>query len=153
VTAGARMFRASLVMAAALVRRRRLAEPVRRAMGRVGDRRARRRGVGVEASPRAMAVAWQRAFPPGPDHPIVAVDETTAYAEIHTRCPLRGSGDTEACWRLMQYDRAFAARAGARFVVLESQATPGVTVCKVALRPAQLPADDLVPAHELARRR
>jgi hypothetical protein len=98
-----------------------------------------------------MAEAWQRAFPTPEHHPIVAIDDTTAYAEIHTRCPLRGTGDVEACWRLMAYDRAFAARAGARFVVLASQATPGVKVCRVALRPEALPADDLVPAHRLVR--
>ena len=50
----------------------------------------------------------------------------------------------------MAYDRAIAARAGAQFVVLASQATPGVEVCRVALRPRALAADDLIPAHRLA---
>jgi hypothetical protein len=31
--------------------------------------------------------------------------------------------------------------------VLRSQAEPGVTVCKIAVRRDDLPADDLVPAH------
>jgi hypothetical protein len=100
-----------------------------------------------------MAEAWQRAFPSGRPVPIVGEDATTAYAEIRSRCPLRGSGDVAACWRMMEYDRAFAARAGARFVVLASQATPGVTACRVAIRPAHLPADDLIPAHALDARR
>jgi len=148
----ARLFRVELVTAAALVRRRLLAGMIQRIVGAVGARVARRRGLTIEATPAAMASAWRRAFPVPEHHPITATDATTAYAEIHTRCPLRGTGDVEACYRLMEYDRAIAAQAGAQFVVLASQATPGVTVCKVALRAAHLPSEDLVPAHALVRR-
>jgi hypothetical protein len=116
------------------------------ALGRVV---ARARGVtpAAAAGAAALGATWQRAFPAKKQVPIVAVDATTAYGEIRTPCPLRGSGDLEACHRMMGYDRAFMARAGGRFVVLQSQAEPGVTVCKVAVRRADLPADDLVPAH------
>lgn len=93
---------------------------------------------------RALAEAWQEAMPSKRSVPITSVDATTAHAEIHVTCPLRGSGDVAACHRLMAYDRAFAARSGARFVVLQSQAQPGVTVCKVALRRMELDASDLV---------
>ncbi|MBS2028089.1 MAG: hypothetical protein JST54_09320 [Deltaproteobacteria bacterium] len=115
---------------------------------------ARLRGInrGDAASPERLGATWQRAFPAKKQVPIVSVDATTAYGEIHTRCPLRGSGDVEACHRMMAYDRAFMERAGGRFVVLRSQAEPGVTVCQVAIRAASLPADDLVPAVERAGR-
>ncbi len=37
------------------------------------------------------------------------------------------TGDVHACWRMMEFDREVARRAGGQFVVvLESQATPGV---------------------------
>jgi hypothetical protein len=95
---------------------------------------------------------WQRMMPNPRVMPVTHVDGPTAYGEIHVPCPLRGSGDVEACHRLMAYDRALLRPAGARFVVLESQAEPGVTRCRVAMRPAVLPADDLIPAHVRASR-
>ncbi|MFO0745896.1 MAG: hypothetical protein U1F43_09510 [Myxococcota bacterium] len=144
----ARAFQLGLAAAAALVRQPLTRAAATRALAALGAALARRRGVRASADPRAMAEAWQRAFPSRKHVPIARVDATTAYAEILTPCPLRGSGDTAACWRLMAYDRAFAARAGARFVVLRSQATPGVERCQVALRALDLAADDLVPAHE-----
>jgi hypothetical protein len=104
-----------------------------------------------DADPAALGSTWQSAFPAKKQVPIVGLDEDTAYGEIHTPCPLRGSGDVDACYRMMGYDRAFMRQAGARFVVLRSQAEPNVTVCKVAIRRADLPADDLIPAHVLAR--
>jgi hypothetical protein len=48
---------------------------------------------------------------------------------------------------MMEYDRAVARAAGGRFVVLESQAEPGVTACRVALRLAGASLADLIPAH------
>ncbi len=91
---------------------------------------------------------WQRGFPSAKQVPIRDITEDTVYAEIHTPCPLRGTGDVHACYRMMQYDRAVVRAAGGQFVVLSSQATPGNTFCCVAMRPAGAEASDLVPAHE-----
>lgn len=95
----------------------------------------------------ALGAAWQRGFPSAKQVPIQSVDERTVIAEIQTPCPLRGTGDTRACWRMMEYDREVARAAGGEFVVLRSQAEPGVTACRVALRRAGADLSDLVPAH------
>lgn len=109
-----------------------------------------RRYRGAVAEPlagEALGRAWQRLMPNPRVMPITAVEGETAYGEIRVRCPLRGTGDVEACHRLMAYDRALMGPHGARFVVLESQAEPGVERCRVAMRPAHLPAEDLLDAH------
>jgi len=95
----------------------------------------------------ALGHEWQRLMPNPKLMPITSVEGDTAYGEIRVACPLRGTGDVRACHRLMSYDRALLEPAGARFVVLESQAEPGVERCRVAMRPADQPADDLVHAH------
>ena len=124
-----------------------------RAIAALGTAVARARKVRESQSPAELGRTWQRAFGATKQVPIVAVDETTAYAEIHTRCPLRGTGDVEACHRMMGYDRAFMDKANAHFVVLRSQAEPGVSVCSVAIRHRQHGVEDLVPAHLRVRRR
>lgn len=91
--------------------------------------------------------AWQRSFPSAKQVPIEAVTAETVLARIETPCPLRGTGRTAACWRMMEYDRTIAAAVGGQFVVLQSQAEPGVSVCRVALRMAGAEMSDLVPAH------
>lgn len=96
----------------------------------------------------ALGKEWQRLMPNPKVMPITHVEGETAYGEIHVHCPLRGTGDVHACHRLMSYDRALMRPAGARFVVLKSQAEPGVERCRIAIRPADLPADDLVSAVE-----
>lgn len=80
--------------------------------------------------------------------PATATTPETAYGEISVHCPLRGTGDVHACHRLMAYDRALVEAAGGQFVVLESQATPGRTSCRIAIRKRGDRVDDLVPAHE-----
>lgn len=107
----------------------------------------RRRRIGPTRWPAELAVAWQRGFPAAKQVPIDEITGDTAYARITTPCPLRGGGDTAACWRMMEYDRTVAAAAGGQFVVLQSQAEPGVTACRVALRSRNAATDDLVPAH------
>jgi hypothetical protein len=94
-----------------------------------------------------LGTAWQRGFPSPKQVPIEAVTDDTVFARIETPCPLRGTGRTSACWRMMEYDRAIAAAAGGQFMVLQSQAEPGITVCRVALRPAGAEMSDLIPAH------
>ena len=116
-------------------------------MGWMARRTVRTRRIGPAPDLPALGAAWQRGFPSAKQVPIVALDAHTVHAEIRTPCPLRGSGDTLACWRMMAYDREVAAAAGGRFVVLRSQAEPGVAVCEVALRRAGEPVDDVVPAH------
>jgi hypothetical protein len=107
----------------------------------------RAKGIGQAGELSDIGAAWQRGFPSSRQVPIISVTHDTVVAEIQTPCPLRGSGDTRACWRMMEYDRAVAASAGGEFVVLRSQAEPGVLVCQVALRRAGADLSDLIPAH------
>jgi len=98
----------------------------------------------------ALARAWQNSFASPKQVPVETITAETVLARIETHCPLRGSGLTAACWRMMEYDRAIARAAGGQFVVLQSQAESGVTVCRVALRRAGVATDDLLPAHRRA---
>lgn len=95
-----------------------------------------------------MAREWQRMFPRKEMVPIVAEDEDTVVAEIHAACPLRGTGDVNACYRMMEYDRYMLKTLGGQLVVLNSQSEPGRSHCRVALRMADASVDDLVAAHE-----
>ncbi len=95
-----------------------------------------------------LAVAWQRGFPSNKQVPIRDISEDTVYAEIHTPCPLRGTGNVAACYRMMEYDRQIAKRAGGQFIVLSSQAQIGHTFCRVALRKEGMAMDDLVPVYD-----
>jgi hypothetical protein len=107
----------------------------------------RRKGIRPTADLAALGQAWQRGFPSAKQVPITAITADTVHARIETPCPLRGSGRTQACWRMMEYDRAVVHAAGGQFVVLQSQAEPGVTACHVALRRADASIGDLQPAH------
>lgn len=96
----------------------------------------------------ALADEWNRLMPePRASFPIVGVEEDTAFVEIHVKCPLRGSGDAEACWRSMEFDRALMRTAGARLVVMESQSVTGGERCRLAIREAGADLDDLEVAH------
>lgn len=148
----ARLFDDVLAVVAPLARSR-VGDAVRPLLSTVAAAvRAVRGASRAPLSGEALGREWQRLMPSPKATPITHVEDDTAYGEIHVRCPLRGTGDVEACHRLMAYDRALIRPAGGRFVVLESQAEPGVTRCRVALRPVDLPADDLVPAHVRVRR-
>ncbi len=92
----------------------------------------------------ALGAEWSRAFPNG-GSVIVERQPDTLIGEIRGHCPLRGTGDTHACWRRMEYDRAMLGPLGGQLVVLDSQAEAGKSVCRVALRMAGQPNDDLVP--------
>jgi hypothetical protein len=52
---------------------------------------------------------------------------------------------------MMAFDRGLLAPIGGQLVVLDSQAEPGCTTCRVAIRPVDVDATDLVPAHLRAR--
>ena len=108
----------------------------------------RSKGIRAARDDADLGAQWQRGFPSSKQVPITRIENGTVYAQIHTPCPLRGSGDVHACYRMMEFDRAVAARAGGQFVVLRSQAEPGRTWCEVALRRAGVPVTDLTPAHE-----
>ncbi|MCP4403314.1 MAG: hypothetical protein GY801_39150 [bacterium] len=97
-----------------------------------------------------VALEWQRMFPSRSINHIKAIEGDTAYAEVRVQCPLRGTGNVQACYRLMEYDRAMLRKIGGRLVVLRSQAEAGVTVCEVALRMSGSNMDDLTPAHKRA---
>ncbi|MEL6592458.1 MAG: hypothetical protein AAFQ68_20335 [Bacteroidota bacterium] len=101
-------------------------------------------------TPSELAQIWQELMPAnGKEYfPIEQVDEETAYTEIHLHCPLRGSGDTEACYRMMQYDRSLMQATGGELIVLESQANSGKSYCRLAIRPKGADTSDLRPAHQ-----
>ncbi len=140
---------AALLAVSAGLARHPLLWPVSRAWSRWLARNAIRRNKICQTSRQIsdLGTAWQSSFPSPKQVPIEAVTAETVFARIETPCPLRGSGRTAACWRMMEYDRAVAAAAGGQFVVLQSQAEPGVTRCHVALRMADAEMSDLIPAH------
>ena len=138
---------ASLALSAFLARRPRfnaLTAALMRAMARLA---VRAKGIRPARDDADLGAQWQRAFPSAKQVPIRRIDNGTVYAEIHTPCPLRGTGDVHACHRMMEFDRAVLERAGGQFIVLRSQAEPGRTWCEVAMRRAGVPVTDLVPAH------
>lgn len=145
----AALFDTGLAATAALARHARwspLTNPLMRALaGAVGLYRGLRPS-GPDAA--SLGRTWQRLMPNPRIVPITRVEGDTAFGEIHVHCPLRGTGDVQACHRLMEYDRSLMRPHGARFVVLRSQAEPGVTACQIAIRDASLPHDDLLAAHE-----
>ncbi len=95
-----------------------------------------------------LAHQWQRGFPSAKQVPVKEITDTTVIAEIQTPCPLRGTNDVKACYRMMQYDRAILKKAGGQFVVLKSQATPGNINCRIAIRKEGYDISDLKPAHK-----
>lgn len=103
--------------------------------------------IGTADVPADLGTLWQRSFPAKKQVPIERVDGATVIAQIHTPCPLRGTGDVNACFRMMAFDRHIVGHAGGQFVVLESQAEPGRTFCRVAMRMKSEGIDDLIPAH------
>lgn len=142
---------ATLAAMAFFARRPRL-EQVSYALGRCLARltvRAKRIGRAREAA--ELGPLWQRSFPSKKQVPIESTSHGTVIAQIHTPCPLRGSGDLNACHRMMEFDREVLRRAGGQFVVLQSQAAPGVQFCRVAMRLEGESLDDLVPAHKRQR--
>ena len=94
---------------------------------------------------------WQRMFPDPDENRITKIENDTVHAEIHVHCPYRGTGNVEGCHRMMEYDRKMLEKIGGEFVVLRSQAEPGVTTCQVAMRVRGASMDDLTPAHVRVR--
>lgn len=139
-----------LWLTAALARRPALNTLTHALMTRLAGLTVRSKGIRPAESLEGLGAQWQRAFPSAKQVPITDITADTLYAEIHTPCPLRDSGDVQACHRMMQFDREVLRRAGGQFVVLASQATPGTRVCRIAIRRAGAPLDDLHQAHQPA---
>ncbi len=132
-------------------------EPWRAAPGRLfmrglGWATLKIRGARPRETPRALGEEWQRMFPSKKMVPLTEITDDTVYAEIRSPCPYRGSGNVEGCYRMMEYDRRMMEEIGGEFVVLRSQAEPGVETCRVAMRPQGSAMEDLEPAHVRYRR-
>lgn len=96
-----------------------------------------------------IAEEWRRMFGLNRFWKIARVADDTAYCEIHFPCSLEGSGDVQACHRLMEYDRALLDKIGGQLVVLASRADPNVTgCCKLAIRSRDDQRGDLIGAHQ-----
>lgn len=108
----------------------------------------RAKSIGRARNLAELGSLWQSAFASRKQVPIERIVGNTVFAQIHTPCPLRGSGDVHACHRMMAFDREVVGHAGGQFVVIESQATPGVRFCRVAMRLQGELLVGLVAAHE-----
>lgn len=97
-----------------------------------------------------LAKSWKELMPyDGQEFfKISSITEDTAYTEIHLHCPLRGTGNVEACYKLMNYDRRLMKGIGGKLVVLESQSNSGKAFCSLAIRKESAGTDDLIPAHK-----
>lgn len=97
----------------------------------------------------ALAETWQKLMPPESTDRfrVGSVKGNTAYTEIHTYCPLRGTGDVQACYKLMNYDRKLMEKIGGELIVLESQSNSGKNYCRLAIRKQGEDTSDLIPAH------
>ncbi|MEI7473819.1 MAG: hypothetical protein WCK67_03490 [bacterium] len=81
-----------------------------------------------------IAGGWTEQMPkPKEKFPITYLSDTVAIGEIHVHCPLRGTGNLEACYTLMQFDRSIVERMGGKLIVIESQASSQNDYCKVAI--------------------
>ena len=97
-----------------------------------------------------LAEIWQELMPKDGQHyfKIKEITEDTAFTEIHLHCPLRGTGNVEACYKLMNYDRQLMEKTGGELIVLESQSNSGKNYCRLAIRVKGQDTSDLVPAHK-----
>ena len=94
---------------------------------------------------------WARMFPNDMQR-LISEDQDTVIYETHTWCPLRGTGDVDACYRVMEFDRDLHHTIGGQFIVLASQAEPGRKTCKVAIRKNGVSTEDLIHAHDRVKR-
>ena len=100
-----------------------------------------------------LAETWQKMMPPDGREffKIAEITADTAYTEIHLHCPLRGTGNVEACYKLMNYDRSLMKAIGGELIVLESQSNSGKNFCRLAIRKSGEDTSDLTPAHKKVR--
>jgi hypothetical protein len=102
-----------------------------------------------------LAKTWQQLMPPDgqENFKIKEITDDTAITEIHLHCPLRGTGNVEACYKLMNYDRKLMDKVGGELIVLESQSNSGKPYCKLAIRKKGADTTDLIPAHQQDKNR
>ena len=131
-----KMFTFALNTAARLAtnaRTRALVPPLMRALAAATRLQKRSAAPRATRSDADVASAWQAYLPSRRQHPVVGSDAAGVRAEIRVSCPLRGSGDLDACHALMEYDRALLRPHGGGLTVLRSHASAGVHVCEVLL--------------------
>lgn len=96
-----------------------------------------------------LAETWKVLMPPdGQEYfKISTITKDTAYVEIHLECPLRRSGNVNACHSFMNYDRELMKNIGGNLIILESQSNSGKPYCTLAIRKLNDEVSDLIPAH------
>jgi len=108
----------------------------------IASKKARKR-----ESTQDLTEEWLRMFP-RETCSIEKVEGETGYGLVHANCPLVGTGDVAACYKMMEYDRALMRKIGGELTVIESRANPKVKgACRVAIRKLNDRRDDLIPAH------
>ncbi len=97
-----------------------------------------------------LAESWKNLMPvDGQEYfKIDRISEETAYVEIHIKCPLRDSGNVNAFFHLMNYDRKLMEGVGGELVVLSSQSNNKKGFCQLAIRKSGTDLGDLLPAHK-----
>lgn len=79
--------------------------------------------------------SWTDLMPrPRSKFPIIEIKDGIAIGEIHVHCPLRGTGNSLACFNLMEFDRTIVAGLGGDLTVTNTQSTSGLGYCTVAIK-------------------
>lgn len=108
----------------------------------IASRKAKRK-----ESTQDLTKEWLRMFP-RETCSIEKVEDETGYGLVHANCPLVGTGDVSACYKMMEYDRALMRKIGGELTVIESRANPNVKgACKIAIRKLDDKRNNLIPAH------
>lgn len=101
----------------------------------------------AKASIQDLTKEWLRMFP----QEICSIDKIegdTGYGLVHANCPLVGTGDVAACYKMMEYDRVLMKKIGGQLTVIESRAnSEHANACRVAIRKMDDNLADLIPAH------
>ncbi|OJJ21503.1 hypothetical protein BKI52_13240 [marine bacterium AO1-C] len=100
---------------------------------------------------KALAKVWQQMMPPDAQDKFtigkIDQDTDTARVKIGIKCPLRGTGNVEACYKLMNYDRTLMKAVGGELIVEKSQSNSGEGHCILAIRKLGADTSDITPAH------
>lgn len=77
---------------------------------------------------------WKRSSPALADYQLVRIEGDKVFAEIHSNCALRGTGNRRACERMMEYDFEVMRAVGGQLQITSSQSNNGKTHCSVVLK-------------------